>query len=128
MAHLRYLWICLIEGTHLGRRALHVDLMTVIGRTLIVNGLDIAMPFRIRILAKHDDRHVRLRLIAALRTEGGSSTGGRNGRPDSVEYGRAAGKVCIGITSSLPGDGPSSCLLADVVSAIACDQYVGFGG
>src|SRR6185437_2189483 len=128
MVRLQYLGICLINRTHLGRRTLHVHLVTVIRWTLVVEGLDVAVPFGIRILAKHHDRYVRLRLVAALHAEGGRSTGGRNGRPDALEQGGGAWKVRIGIAGSLPGDAPSPCLLADVVRAIACNQYVGFGG
>src|SRR5882757_8870991 len=101
--------------------------MPVIGRALVVDGLDIAVPFGIRVLAKHDDRYIRLRLVAALRTEGGSSAGGRDRRADSVEYRGGPGKVCIGVAGSLPGDRPAAGLLADVVGAIARDQYLGPG-
>src|SRR5882724_4208921 len=101
--------------------------MPVIGRSLVFEGLDIAVPFGIRILAKHDDRYIRLRLVAALCTEGGRSASGRDRRADSVEYRGGPRKVCIGVAGSLPGDRPAAGLLADVVGAVARDQYVGSG-
>ena len=87
--------------------------------------INVALPFGVRILAKHHHSDIGFRYIFALRGISDIATSGRHGLLKSLQNTGRAHVVSLLRAGTLPGNRPTAALLGQIIRTIARHQYVG---